>query len=79
MDLLLSFFSSEESGVTFLPEELSGSEERLYRTKSVLGLEIKLHKEWERTGVLELPSNDRVPLVQSERKISMTLDPLGVV
>lgn len=36
-------------------------------------------EEEERTRVLELPSNDRVPLVESERKVSVTLDPLGVV
>lgn len=33
----------------------------------------------ERGGLLGLPSDDRVPLVQAEGKITVTADPLGVV
>jgi hypothetical protein len=45
--------------VALLPQELSGSEERL--------------------RVLELPSDDRVPLVELEREVSVRVDPLGIV
>lgn len=33
----------------------------------------------ERGGLFGLPSDDRVPLVQAEGKITMTADPLGVI
>lgn len=33
----------------------------------------------ERLRVLELPTDDRVPLVETEREIAVGLDPLGVV
>ena len=32
-----------------------------------------------RTGILEFPSHDAVPLVQLEREVTVALDPLGVV
>jgi len=31
------------------------------------------------TGILELPSDDRVPLIQFEGKVSVTVYPFGVV
>lgn len=34
---------------------------------------------WALTRVLELPSHDRVPLVQLQGKVSVRVDPLGVV
>jgi hypothetical protein len=46
-------------GVALLPEEFTGTEERL--------------------RVLEFPSDDRVPLVELEREITVGLDPLCVV
>lgn len=58
-DFLVSIGLVEEGGVAFLPEELSGTEERL--------------------RVLEFPSNDRVPLVELEREVSVRVDPLGIV
>ena len=32
-----------------------------------------------RTRILEFPPDDAVPLIQLERKITMALDPLGIV
>lgn len=58
-DFVLGILSVQVSGVTLLPQELSGTEEWLW--------------------VLELPSDDRVPLVESERQVSVRADPLGVV
>lgn len=31
------------------------------------------------TGILEFPANNAAPLVQSQRKVSMRSDPLGIV
>lgn len=58
-DFLVSIGLVKEGGVAFLPEEFSGTEERL--------------------RVLEFPSDDRVPLVELEREVSVRVDPLGVV
>jgi hypothetical protein len=38
-----------------------------------------LRKKSGRTRVLELPSDDRVPLVESKGKVSVRLNPLGIV
>lgn len=58
-NLLIGVLKAHMGGVTLLPQELAGAEERL--------------------GVLELPTDDRVPLVQAERQIAMRPDPLGIV
>lgn len=58
-NFLVSIGLVEEGGVAFLPEEFSGTKERL--------------------GVLEFPSDDRVPLVKLEGEISVRVDPFGIV
>lgn len=58
-NLLVSTLLGQVGCVTLLPQELSGSEERL--------------------GVLELPTDDGVPLVELEGQVTVTSDPLGVV
>jgi hypothetical protein len=63
--------------VAFLPEELAGAEEGFCSAD----ISAYIRKEcWsELTWVLELPPNDTVPLVKFQRKITMALNPFGVI
>ena len=58
-NLLAGGLLGKVGGVTLLPHELPGTEER--------------------SGLLGLPTDDRVPLVQTEGKVAMAANPLGVV
>jgi hypothetical protein len=64
--------SSEKGKVT------RGSVNKLLLKENHL-IELWLRKKSGRTRVLELPSDDRVPLVESKGKVSVRLNPLGIV
>jgi hypothetical protein len=75
--LLVGLRLGEEGGVALLPKELAGTQERL--CKSLSALKVQCFPTTLLTGVLELPPNHAIPLVELQRQVAMALDPLGVV